>query len=138
MKTTKMTGLAIAVALSTALGARGQLTITELMQSNITYCMDDLNDFPDSWVELYNAGDETEQLGDYHIGLKKKIASADALPAMEIMPGEYVIINCDKAATGLHTSFRLESNKAGDVYLFKNGEQIDHVAHPIFPAPNIA
>ena len=30
------------------------LIINELMQSNIDCWMDDLNDFPDSWVELYN------------------------------------------------------------------------------------
>lgn len=118
--------------------ADAQLVINELMQSNVTGYVDELNDFPDSWVELYNSGEETEQLSDYHIGLKKKIDKADALPAQEILPGEYVLILCDKAETGLHTSFRLESNKAGDVYLFKNGVQVDHVAHPAFPAPDIA
>jgi len=31
-----------------------KLVINELMQSNIDCIMDDLNEFPDSWVELYN------------------------------------------------------------------------------------
>lgn len=118
--------------------ACAQLVITELMQSNITYFVDDLNEFPDSWVELYNAGENTEQLSDYQIGIKKKIDKAYSLPSMEIKPGEYVMVLCDKGETGLHTSFRLESNKAGEVYLFKNGTQIASVSHPAFPSPDIA
>ena len=31
--------------------------INELMQSNIDCVMDDINEFPDSWVELYNPTD---------------------------------------------------------------------------------
>ena len=36
--------------------AHAQLIINELMQSNIDCIMDDINEFPDSWVELYNSG----------------------------------------------------------------------------------
>ena len=35
-----------------------QLVINELMQSNIDCIMDDLNEFPDSWVELYNMDED--------------------------------------------------------------------------------
>ena len=31
---------------------RAQVVINELMQSNVDCIMDDLDDFPDSWVEL--------------------------------------------------------------------------------------
>lgn len=118
--------------------SKAELVITELMQSNVTGIVDDLNNFPDSWVELYNDGDIIENLSDYHIGLKKKIDKAYGLPEVAVQPGEYMIIYCDKEDTGLHTSFRLESNKEGEVYLFKNGEQIQMVAYPAFPSPDIA
>ena len=39
------------------LTANAQLVINELMQSNIDCLMDDLKEFPDSWVELYNPSD---------------------------------------------------------------------------------
>lgn len=39
------------------LTANAQLVINELMQSNIDCLMDDLKEFPDSWVELYNTSD---------------------------------------------------------------------------------
>ena len=32
--------------------------ITEIMQSNFGGVIDYYNEFPDSWVELYNSGDE--------------------------------------------------------------------------------
>ena len=47
---------------------KGQLKISELMQSNIDCLMDDLNDFPDSWVELYNNGTTAVSLGKYKLG----------------------------------------------------------------------
>ena len=30
----------------------GQVVISEIMQSNIDCIMDDMNEFPDSWVEI--------------------------------------------------------------------------------------
>lgn len=120
------------------LTANAELTITELMQSNISGVIDDTNEFPDSWVELYNDGTEAINLQDYHIGIKKKIDSAYRLPDMTLEPGRYLLVYCDKGDSGLHTPFRLESNKAGDVYLFKGGEQLLKVSHPAFPAPDIA
>ena len=45
----------------------GELIINEFMQSNIDGIMDDLNDFPDSWVELYNSGNTAVNLKDYKI-----------------------------------------------------------------------
>ena len=45
------------------------LVINELMQSNIDCIMDDLNDFPDSWVELYNAGTTAVSLKQFKIGV---------------------------------------------------------------------
>ena len=53
----------------------GELIINEFMQSNIDGIMDDLNDFPDSWVELYNSGNTAVNLKDYKIGTKKSYIS---------------------------------------------------------------
>ena len=134
--------LKAAFALTLACGAGpadAQLVINELMQSNIDCIMDDLNEFPDSWVELYNAGSAYESLSDYKLGDKEKASKAYALPARQIAPGQYVIIYCDKEGSGMHASFRLESGKDGAVYLFKNDEVVDKVTGmKKQPAPNIA
>jgi hypothetical protein len=115
------------------------LVINELMQSNVDEIMDDLNDFPDSWVEVYNLGPETVNLANYKIGITPNPNEAYALPAVAVPAGGFRIIYCDKESQGLHTNFRLDSGKDCQVYLFMGGSIIDKVEGlPKQPAPNIA
>ena len=118
---------------------KGQLKINELMQSNIDCLMDDLNDFPDSWVELYNSGDTPVNLGKYKLGVEANVASAWQLPPMTIDSHGFVVVFADKVGKRLHTDFRLDSGKGGSVYLFFNGE-VDDKRENIEkqPAPNIS
>ena len=127
----------------TAQTANAQLIINEVMQSNIDcYMVQDtwMKEFPDSWVELYNSGTEAVNLQDYKIGIKNKVSKAWQLPDKTINPGDYVVVCCDKEEieNSLHTSFRLESDKAGSVFLFLNDQIVNQVDHPAMPAPNIA
>ena len=104
------------------------LVINELMQSNVETIMDDIKEFPDSWVELYNPTDEAINLEDYKIGTKDKVKKAWQLPDMTIEPKGHVIIYCDKEGkedNRLHTDFRLESGKDGNLYLFKGSDIVD-------------
>ena len=125
-------------------GKAQNLIINELMQSNVDCIMDDLNDFPDSWVELYNPTDNAINLQDYKIGSKKNIDKAWQLPDSTVAAHDYVIIYCDKAGedagiSAMHTDFRLETSKDSKLYLFKNGVVADSqesIAKQ--PAPNIA
>lgn len=119
--------------------APAQLIINEIMQSNIDCIMDDINDFPDSWVELYNAGSESVNLKDFSLGIKNKASSAFHLPDIKVAPGKFSLIYCDKVADGIHTDFRLESGKGCNVYLFKGDEIVDMIEGlKKQPAPNIA
>lgn len=116
-----------------------QLVINELMQSNIDCIMDDLNEFPDSWVELYNTGTAAVNLKDWRLGLSDKAGEAWQLSNKQIGPGEYALVCCDKVAKNLHTNFRLESGKGGSLYLFQGQTIVDKVEDlPKQPAPNIA
>ena len=120
------------------------LVINELMQSNIDCIMDDLNDFPDSWVELYNPTAEDISLKDYKIGTKDKVSKAWQLPDVKVGSHQHIVIFCDKAGgddgvTALHTDFRLESGKDGNIYLFKGSDIVDKLEKMAKqPAPNIA
>lgn len=115
------------------------LVINELMQSNVDEIMDDFNDFPDSWVEVYNVGPKTANLADYKIGISANPEDAYSLPAVCVPAGKYCIIYCDKESRGLHTDFRLESGKGCQVYLFMGNRIIDKINDlPKQPAPNIA
>lgn len=119
--------------------AQGQLVINEIMQSNIDCIMDDLNEFPDSWVELYNPTNTTYQLSAYRLGASENSEKAFVLPSKIINPGDYVIIYCDKVGEGFHTDFRLDSGKGGAIYLFNNEKIVDKIENwKKQPAPNIA
>ena len=116
----------------------GKLVINELMQSNIDCIMDDLHEFPDSWVELYNNSDEAIDLKDYQIGTQKD--SAWPLPSQTVEAKGFITVYCDKEENKLHTDFRLESGKGRVVYLFKGNEAVDSLPEALkkMPAPNIA
>ena len=105
-------------AISTGSAQNPKLVINELMQSNVDLIMDDLNEFPDSWVEVYNAGRETVDLANYKIGITPDPNDAWQLPKMTIPSGGHQIIYCDKEADDLHTHFRLDSGKDCEVYFF--------------------
>jgi len=129
--------------LSTALCTQAQdLVINELMQSNIECTMDDINEFPDSWVELYNPTDAAINLKDYKISNKNKANKAWQLPNKTVAAKSYVVIYCDKEGkedNRLHADFRLESGKDGNLYLFKGSEVVDKLeAMAKMPAPDVA
>ena len=129
--------------LSTALCTQAQdLVINELMQSNIECIMDDINEFPDSWVELYNPTDAAINLKDYKISNKNKANKAWQLPNKTVAAKSYVVIYCDKEGkedNRLHADFRLESGKDGNLYLFKGSEVVDKLeAMAKMPAPDVA
>lgn len=132
-------GMLMAGIMVTGASAHAELIINELMQSNIDCIMDDLNEFPDSWVELYNAGNESVNLSDYALSVSPKEKKAYKLPSRTVAPGQYVVVYCDKEEKDLHASFRLESGKDGELYLWKNGTVIEqYTGMKKMPAPNVA
>ena len=118
------------------------LVINELMQSNVECLFDDVTkEFPDSWVELYNPTDDPINLGDYKIGTKNKVDKAWQLPDSTVASKGHVVIYCDKEgiAGSLHTDFRLESGKDGNLYLFQGNEIVDQLVKMAkMPAPDVA
>lgn len=116
------------------------ILINEIMQSNIDYLMVD-NDFPDSWVELYNPSEKDIDIYQYRLGLTDDYEAAYQIKRTTIVPAHgYVVIYCDKVGSGLHTDFRLESGKDGNLYLFNSKGTIVDALDKIskMPAPNIA
>jgi hypothetical protein len=113
------------------------------MQSNVETIMDDIKEFPDSWVELYNPTEAAINLKDYKISNKNKEKKAWTLPNKTIAAKGYALIYCDKEGkedNRLHADFRLESGKGCQVYLFTNGAVVDSLPEALkkMPAPDIA
>ncbi len=130
--------MVLAAAGATGLTAQAEICINEIMQSNIDCILDEINEFPDSWVELYNPGNIALDLGDYSLGTSEKLKKAYKLQGV-IPAGGHVLVYCDKEGKGMHASFRLESGKDGAVYLFKDDEVIDSLTEiKKQPAPNIS
>ena len=137
--------------------ARAQLVINEIMQSNVDCLMQD-NQYPDSWVELYNAGSATEKLSTYKLGETDIASEACKLYTAtndwwggwpwggggstdkEIKPGERVMIFCDGESSSQHTTFSLETGKGCTLFLFKNDKVVDQLPEDMKkqPSPNIA
>ncbi len=140
----KKTFTAAILLVMATMSANAQLVINELMQSNVECIMDDIHEFPDSWVELYNPTEGDINLKDYKISNKNKEGKAWTLPDKTVAAKGYAIIYCDKEGKGLHTDFRLESGKGCTVYLFSNKEVVDSLPYvdgkPMvkMPAPDIA
>ena len=115
------------------------LVLNELMQSNIDCLMDELMDYPDSWVELYNSSSSTLNLNRYSLGITNNAAEAWPLPNKSVTAKGRIVIYCDKVGDGLHTDFRLESGKGCQVFLFRDGQVVDQLTGlKKQPAPNIA
>ena len=115
--------------------------INELMQSNIDFVRDDLQEFPDSWIELYNDSDQAVSIRNWIISDNANYSKGWKIGSSVIISSKsYLLIYADKVAQGLHTDFRLDSGKDGAVYLFdSSGNQMDAVVNiPKQPAPNIA
>ncbi len=119
--------------------SHADIVINEFMQSNIDAVMDDLNEFPDSWVELYNTGSSAVNLNQYRLGLSDNVEESWPLPSYSLSSKGYKLVFCDKEGTGYHTDYRLESGKGGSIYLFKDGEVVDCIKDiKKQPAPNVA
>ena len=115
--------------------------INELMQSNIDLVRDDLQEFPDSWIELYNDSDQPVNIQNWTVSIDTNYQNGWKITKSVIIPPKsYLLIYADQAATGLHTNFRVDSGSGGSVYLFDtSGNQMDAVKNiPKQPAPNIA
>lgn len=118
--------------------AEAHLQINELMQSNINSLLDDLNEFPDSWVEIYNPDSVAVSLESCSIGIANDFGTSYSLPHENVLePGQFIVMYCDKTDHGLHANFRIDSGK-GILYLFQKGVVVDSVTFKKMPAPGIA
>lgn len=129
--------LLLAITLS-ATQSEAKLTITEVMQSNIDNLYID-NEFPDSWVEIYNDSTKSFRLYNYRIGTSSKFDEATPISGSSVARANgYCVIYCDKTTQPQHANMRIDSSKS-KLYLFSpQGEILQTISLPAQLAPNVA
>lgn len=116
------------------------VSINEIMQSNFGGVLDYYNEFPDSWVEIHNSGEESVDLKGYMIAEKNDKSSAYTIPnSMVVEANGYALVYCDKGNFKEHTNFRLNSDKPGAIYLWDSkGVFADSMHYPEMISPEVS
>jgi len=108
-----------------------EVVINEFLASNSSIIADpDYNSYAD-WIELYNPGDETVDLGGYFITDDLKDTVKWKFPRdVLIVPGGYLVVwadGRDEVLSGYHTSFKISSS-GEEIALFNvSGMLVDSV-----------
>lgn len=117
------------------------IRINEVMQSNVNGIIDELNEYPDSWVELYNEDTTAFDFTAYSISRSKDFTESFPLMDTTIIPPKgYLLIYCDKEEDrGVrHADFRIDS-EGETLYVFDPvGHIVDSLEIPEMLAPDIS
>ena len=108
-----------------SLPAPSGLILSEAVNSNESMVPHDGEYFSD-WVELYNASAGPVELSDYFLSDDGNDLEKSRLPQQQVMPGEYVVIQCDDPLEVFEdyvTGFSFGSDDV--VFLTKDGEVCD-------------
>lgn len=123
------------------MSVNGKICINEVLQSNMNGVMDDYNEFPDSWVEIYNDGVDTFDFTNYSIS--KTLDFTESYPILDstlIAPHGYLLIYCDgEEYGGNHADFKLDTDEESMVYIFTpDGHVLDSLRIPVLLASDIS
>lgn len=101
----------------------GPLVINELLADNATTLADPAGEY-DDWVEIYNRGSQPLSLAGLHLSDDPEDPWAYALPAINLAPGQHLLIWCDNDPEQGpdHAPFRLD--KAGETLLLSDADAI--------------
>lgn len=116
---------------------RADVFINEFLASNKADLADEDGDYPD-WIELFNSGLETVDLGGYYLTDDSAVPQKWVLPQYLLPPGEFLIIMAsskNRDGGQFHTNFSLDS--AGEYLALVNpqGAVLQEFA-PAYPAQN--
>lgn len=111
--------------------ASAQVVLNEICPANadITYDPNFYNYAP--WIELYNAGASTANIGGYFISDDENVPQKWRIPAGTSIPTNgYILIWCDDMNTGRHTNFSLDSEGEDVVLSNGSGLLLDKISYP--------
>lgn len=94
--------------------APGDVRINEVMASNASGIRDEDGDASD-WIEIYNAGTTTVDMGGWHLSGKSKDLAEWTFPALLLPPNKYLIVwasgkDRTSVLASLHTNFKVSKS----------------------------
>lgn len=111
--------------------SNAQIVINEILASNTSTNLDELNKNFLDWVELYNNSDSEISIGDWYLTDNKKKSTKWKIPFyISIAPKGYKLFWADNMNTSNHTNFKF--NVEGEtIYLFnKDSILMDSISYP--------
>ncbi len=116
--------------------ANAALTISEFVANNDGILKDEDFQSPD-WIEIYNSGPGTVDLGGWHLTDDAGNLAKWTFPSTNLPAGSFLVVFAsgkDRAAAGspLHTNFQL-NNDQGYLALVQPGGTVAHEYTPIYP-----
>jgi spore coat protein H len=106
------------------------LRINELMAKNSNVIKDEFNEY-DDWLELYNNGNVTVNLGSFYLSHAVTNPVKNKLPSVSLPPGSFVLIWCDNQnhQGPFHANFKLSASGEWVGVFDENGLIIDSVSY---------
>lgn len=122
---------ALFILLSLPLTLHSQVYINEIMSSNRNSIKDVDGEHSD-WIELFNSGDQSINLGGYYLSDNDSDLKIWTFPNVILNSGEYLLVYAsgkNKIATNgeLHTNFKISKNGEPIIFSDKNGTIIDRL-----------
>jgi hypothetical protein len=113
------------------------IRITEVLALNDGGLADEDGDHSD-WLEIENLGAAPVSLGDWHLTDDPADLRRWRLPALDLLPGEFLIVFASgksraQAAAELHASFRLDGGGEYLALVLPDGETIVDEISPAYP-----
>lgn len=109
----------------------GQVLINEICATNGDVRIDtDFGNFS-SWIELYNAGNTTQNISGYALSNDPALPYKWTIPSSTTIPAKgHILIWCDEKWTSLHAGFYLDARGGALVLTTTTGIAIDQVTYP--------
>lgn len=107
-----------------------QVVVNEICSSNGDLVYDPQFYNFSGWVELFNAGGSSVDLGNYYLSDSETDYKWKIPPGTTIAANGYLIIWCDKQNSGLHTNFSLDSDGEGVVLSNSSQLLVDKIIFP--------
>lgn len=113
------------------------LLISEIMAVNHSSFADSDGEFP-GWVEIHNPGEQTVNLGGWHLTDDFRTPRKWTFPPLNLEPGGFVVVfasgkNRTNRTTDLHTNFRLSPKGEYLALIMPDGLTVAHEYLPKYP-----